>query len=131
LADYRDHYAEIRATGAEVVAISVDPPEKSQALRAHLSLPFMILCDTEHRVVSDWGVYNSREKSGIAKPAVFIIGPGRVVRCATVDSVVRRVPAAEIVSLLQSSAKAQPTRRRAYNPRWSDWKTAIRNLIRR
>ena len=131
MADYREHYAEIRVAGADVVAISVDSPEKSQVLRIYFSLPFMILCDTEHRVVRDWGIYNSREKGGIAEPAVFIIDPGQVVRYATVDSVVSRVSATEIVSLLQSSSRAQPARRRAYKPRWSEWKTAIRNLIHR
>ena len=131
MADYREHYAGIRASGADVVAISVDSPEKSQALRTYLSLPFMILCDTERRVIRDWGIYNSPEKGGIAQPAVFIIDPGQMVRYATVDSVVRRMPATGIVSLLQSSSRAQPVRRSAYKPRWSDWKTAIRNLIHR
>jgi peroxiredoxin Q/BCP len=131
LADYREHYQEIRSAGASVVAVSVDAPDESEALRVHLSLPFPILCDTERRVVRDWGIYNSREKGGIAKPAVFIIDPGQVVRYATVDAVVRRVPAAEIISLLQNAAKAQPVRRRLYVPLFSDWISAIRNLIQR
>jgi peroxiredoxin len=131
LADYREHYLEIRSAGASVVAVSVDAPDKSEALRVHLSLPFPILCDTERSVVRDWGIYNSGEKGGIAKPAVFIIDPSHVVRYASVDGVVRRVPAAEIVSLLQSAAEAQPVRRRVHVPLFSDWKSAIRNIIRR
>lgn len=105
MADYREHYREIRSAGASVVAVSVDAPGKAAALRVDLSLPFPILCDTEHRVVRDWGIYNSEEKGGIAKPAVFIIDPSHVVRYAAVDSVVRRVPATEIVSLLQMPPK--------------------------
>jgi len=131
LADYRDHDLEIRSAGASVVAVSVDAPDESEALRAQLSLPFPILCDTERRVVRDWGIYNSGEKGGIAKPAVFLIDSSRVVRYAAVDTVVRRVPAAEIVSLLQSSAERQPVRRRVYFPRFFEWKSAIRNIIRR
>jgi peroxiredoxin len=131
LADYREHYLEIRSAGASVVAVSVDAPDESEALRAHLSLHFPILCDTERRVVRDWGIYNSGEKGGIAKPAVFIIDPSQVVRYAAVDGVVRRVPAAEIVSLLQNATKAQPVRRRLYVPLFSDWISAIRNLIQR
>jgi hypothetical protein len=69
LADYREHYVEIRAAGASVVAVSVDAPDKSEALGVHLSLPFPIVCDTEHRVVRDWGIYNGK---GSAIPiAVF------------------------------------------------------------
>jgi peroxiredoxin len=131
LADYREHYLEIQSAGASVVAVSVDAPSQSESLRAHLSLRFPILCDTERRVVRDWNIYNSREKGGIAKPAVFIIDPSQVVRYATVDTVVRRVPAAEIVSLLQNAGQAQPVQRRLYVPLFSDWISAIRNIIRR
>jgi peroxiredoxin len=132
LADYREHYQEIRSAGACVVAVSVDLPDKSEALRGHLSLPFPILCDTEHRVVREWDIYNSGEKGGIAKPAVFIIDPNRVVRFASVDTVVRRVSAAEIVSQLQHvAAEAEPVRRRVHIPQLSDWISAIRNIIQR
>ena len=109
----------------------MDIPEVSEALRTSLSLPFPILCDTEHRVVRDWDIYNSQEKGGIAKPAVFVIDSGRVVRFASVDAVAKRVPAAEIVSLLRSAEKARPVRRRVYIPRFSDWIKGIRNIIRR
>ncbi len=119
---------EIRSAGASVVAVSVDAPEESEALRVHLSLPFAILCDTERHVVRDWGIYNSGERGGIAKPAVFIIDSSQVVRYAAVDTVVRRVPAAEIVSLLQTTAEGQPVRRRVHVPRFSEWKSAIRNI---
>jgi peroxiredoxin len=131
LAEYREHYQEIRSAGASVVAVSVDAPEKSEALRVYLSLPFPILCDTEHRVVQDWGIYNAGEKGGIAKPAVFIIDPSHMVRYASVDGVVRRVPAAEIVSLLQNAGVGEPVRRKIHVPLFSEMKSAIRNLIRR
>jgi peroxiredoxin len=131
LVDYREHYLEIRSAGACIVAVSVDAPDESEALRVHLSLPFPILCDTERRVVRDWDIYNSGEKGGIAKPAVFIIDSSRVVRYAAVDTVVRRVPAAEIVSLLQNAAEGQPVRRRVHVPRFSEWKSAIRNIVQR
>jgi peroxiredoxin len=131
LADYREHYQEIRSAGASVVAVSVDAPDKSEALRLDLSLPFPILCDTERRVVKDWGIYNSGEKGGIAKPAVFIIDSTLVVRYAAVDTVVRRVPAVEIVSVLLNAAEGQPVRRRVHVPLFSEWKSALRKLIQR
>ena len=82
-------------------------------------------------MVRDWGIYNSREKGGIAKPAVFIIDPNHVVSYASVDAVVRRVPAAEIVFLLQNAVNAQPVRRRVHVPLLSEWISAIRNSIQR
>ena len=131
MADYREHYLEIQAAAASVVAVSVDAPESSEAVRAHLSLPFPILCDTERRVVRHWDIYNSREKGGIAKPAVFVIDQDRVVRYAAVDTVVKRVTATEIVRLLQAVPDAPLVRRRVLVPLLSNWLSAIRNGIRR
>lgn len=130
MADYRDHYPEIRAAGATVVAVSVDAPKISEVLRVQLALPFPILCDTERRVVRDWDIYNAREKSGIAKPAVFVIESNRVVRYVSVDSVATRVQAAEIVYFLQNAAPAVAIRRKVYVPRLHEWIEAIRTIIR-
>jgi peroxiredoxin Q/BCP len=130
LADYRDHYEEIRAAGAEVAAVSVDPPEKSQALRRELRLPFPILCDTERRVAKEWDIYNPREKGGIAKPAVFVIGSDGVVRYSKVDGVARRIPPSEIVRIL-SGSEGPPPRGRTYIPHIGEFYSAIRRLLRR
>ena len=123
MADYREHYGEIRATGASVAAISVDPPEKSDAVRQELQLPFPILCDTERRVVQQWDIYNAREKGGIAKPAIFIIDRDRSVRYHSIDTKSVRVPASEIVRI-------PPARRKLYFPRLADFIRAIRNATR-
>jgi peroxiredoxin Q/BCP len=131
LADYRDHYAQLRAAGASVVAVSVDPPEESEALRIQLSLPFPILCDTQRQLVREWHIYNPRERGGIAKPAVFIIDAGGVVQYAAVDNVTTRVPAAEIVRLLQTSEEMPSLRRKLYIPLFSDWLRALRNQFHR
>ncbi len=128
--DYREHYQEIRATGARVVAVSVDAPDKSEVLRHELGLPFPILCDTERRVIREWNIYNPRERGGIAKPAVFVLGRDRTVRFGSVDAVATRVPASEIVHILQAVAERHPVRRKVYIPRLAEWFRAIRNLRR-
>ena len=130
MADYRNHYEEIRAAGAEIVAVSVDPPEKSEAVRVQLGLPFAILCDTDRRVVQEWNIYNRAEKGGIAIPAIFIIGADRIVRQASVDSVAGRVPALEILRALRDGAESRPIRRRYNFPAPSDWARSARNAIR-
>jgi peroxiredoxin len=131
LADYRDHYAEIRAAGASVGAVSVDPPATSEALRRELRLPFPVLCDTERRLIQDWDIYNPREKGGIAKPAVFVIDRDRTVRHSEIDHVVTRVPASEILRILGAAAAGQPIRRKMYVPHVRDFIRAIRNMTRR
>ncbi len=113
-----------------MVAVSVDPAQKSEALRLELHLPFPILCDTERRIIQEWDIYNARERGGIAKPAVFVIDPDRVVRYGTVDAVVTRVPASEIVRVLQTTTEAQPLRRRVHIPQFAHLFRAIRNAIR-
>jgi len=129
LVDYREHYQEIRATGASIVAVSVDAPDKSEVLRHELRLPFSILCDVERRVVREWSIYNPRERGGIAKPAVFVIERDRTVRYGSVDAVTTRVPASEIVRVLQA-VEGQPVRRKVYVPRLAEWFRAIRNMRR-
>jgi peroxiredoxin len=128
LADYRDHNEAIRAAGASMAAVSVDPPAKSEALRRELRLPFPILCDTERRVIQNWDIYNPSEKGGIAKPAVFVIDRDRTVRYSRVDTVTTRVPPSEIVRIL--GAEEQPVRRKIYIPRPSDFLRAIRSKTR-
>lgn len=113
-----------------MTALSVDGPQKSQSVREQLGLSFAILCDTERVVVRQWGVYNTREKGGIAKPAVFILDPGRVVRYVSVDEVASRVPASEIVRALSERDRISAPSRRAVIPRPGNFLSATRNSIR-
>jgi peroxiredoxin len=131
LADYRKHYEKIRAAGASVVAVSVDPPERADSMRRELHLPFTILCDTDRRVVRDWDIYNSRERGGIAKPSVFLIDRDRSVRYVSVDGIATRVPASEIIRLLQSVVEAPTARRKLYIPTPTDMFRAVRSSLRR
>ena len=111
-----------------MVAISVDGAEKSQAVRDQLGLHFPILCDTDRVVVRQWGVYNARGKGGVAKPAVFILNPDRVVRYVSVDEVASRVPASEIVRMLGGGTETAP-QRRSLIPRPANFFSAVRNSI--
>jgi peroxiredoxin len=94
-------------------------------------LPFPILCDTEHRVIEQWNILNLRERGGIAKPAVFVIDPGRTIRFAATDQTARRVPAIEIADLVEESSTTQVAKRRIHVPLFSQWMKAIRNRMRR
>ncbi len=130
MADYRDVYPGLRAAGASVAAVSVDAPEKSEVVRRGLGLPFPILSDTERRVVREWGILNAREKGGIAKPAVFILAPGRFVRFVSVDEVESRVPAAEILRRVSQQDAGASARRKMIFPSPATWFRAVRNMIR-
>jgi peroxiredoxin len=131
LADYRDHYDEIRAAGADVVAISVDRPEQSERLRRELGLPFAILSDADRCVVKEWDTLNRREHGGIAKPSVFVIATGRNVLFSSVDSVRSRIGASEVAQMLRAHTFEHATHRRAYTPRFNDITLALRNMFGR
>jgi peroxiredoxin len=132
LAEYRDRYDQIRQTGTNFAALSVDEPERSEAVRQQLQLPFPILCDTGRKVVTEWGLLNPREKGGIARPAVFVIGRDMRVLFASMDNDATRVPTDTLVSFLLSGAPSgSPTARRSLVvPRLTDWFRAIRNAFR-
>jgi peroxiredoxin len=130
LVEYRDLYRWFRTTGANVVAVSVDAPEKSESLRRELQIPFPILSDRQRRLVREWDVFNPREKGGIAKPAVFILAPDRTVRFVSVDEVASRVPAAEISQRLSQQDSGVGARRRTLFPGITTFLRAIRNAMR-
>jgi peroxiredoxin len=130
LADYRDHYEAMRIAGANLAAVSVDAPEKSEAVRRELRLPFPILSDAERRVVQEWDIYNPHEKGGIARPAVFILAPDRTVRFVSVDEIVSRVPAAEILRRLRAPADTTPAIRKRLIPGPIEFFRATGNAIR-
>ncbi len=131
MADYRDHYPEIRAGGADVVAVSVDRPEQSERLRRELALPFTILSDADRRVVKEWDIFNPREHGGIAKPAIFVIEADRSVAFASVDSVRKRVPAAKIAEMLHTRSFDGGAQRASNAPRLHDFMRALRNTFSR
>ncbi len=130
MAEYRDAYESLRAAGANLVAVSVDTPEKSEAVRRDWQLAFPILSDRQRRVVQEWDIYNAREKGGIAKPAVFILRPDLTVRFVSVDQVASRVPAAEILRLLRDEDGGPAAKRKNIMPGPATFLRALRSAFR-
>ncbi len=130
MAEYRDAYESLRAAGANLVAVSVDTPEKSEAVQRDWQLAFPILSDRQRRVVQEWDIYNAREKGGIAKPAVFILRPDLTVRFVSVDQVASRVPAAEILRLLRDEDGGPAAKRKNIMPGPATFLRALRSAFR-
>jgi peroxiredoxin len=130
LTEYRDLYPALRATGANMAAISVDAPAKSESVRRDLDLPFPILSDFQRKVVQQWDIYNAREKGGIAKPAVFILDTDRTVRFGSVDQVASRVPASEILRQLSQQFPNSSAARKTRIPGPGVFLRALRNAFR-
>lgn len=71
-------YEKFKAAGADILAISVDPPEKSRDFANKLKVPFPVLSDVDHKTIDAYGVLNPQRP--IAKPAVFIVDKKGIVR---------------------------------------------------
>ena len=118
MADYAKLYEDFRKAGAEIVAISVDPPDRSAGMRKDLAIPFPLLSDSSRATIIEWGVLNPNEKGGIAIPSTFLIDRDRKVRFASVEEMMMRIePRAmlEVVLALPSGSVNAP-RARGVNP---------------
>ncbi len=67
----RDAQADLAKSGAAVVGISPDPPEKQKKFDAKHHLNFPLLSDTDHAVARAYGVWG--EKSMYGKKVMGII----------------------------------------------------------
>ena len=73
---------EIKALGAEVLAVSADAPQESRKMAESAELEFSLLSDSEGKALDAFGLRHpggSIDGGDIARPAVFIIDrEGRV-----------------------------------------------------
>ena len=101
MADYSEHLEDLRAAGAELVAISVDDAARAESVRQELGIKFPLLCDSSREVVKKYGLLNSGEKGGIALPASFVIDRERVVRFRALEAVASRVSVDQLLELVR------------------------------
>lgn len=75
--------AALQEQGGRLLAIAVDPPEKARQVVEDNGLDFSVLCDTERKVIGDYGLVHKGggpNKTDIALPAhILVDADGRVV----------------------------------------------------
>lgn len=133
MAEFRDRFAELSSFGFGLVALSVDEPQRSHALVAQLELPFSLLCDAEREVVRAYGLFNEKEKGGIAYPATFVLDRDRTVRFRSLDRTASRVDLDELFAFLRRGIDSEPPaapKRSRIVPGFRDFIRVIRNSIR-
>ena len=118
MADYAKLFQDFRAAGAEVVAISVDPLDRSAGLRKDLAIPFPLLSDRNRATIIEWGVLNAGEKGGIAIPATFLIDRERKVLLAKVEDMMMRIEPSAMLDFIRAMPAGAPAvpRARGVNP---------------
>jgi peroxiredoxin len=127
LADYGHLVNDFTSDGVQLAALSVDEPERSQDLRARLGLPYPLLTDPGRDVIRSWGLYNPKEAGGIARPATYLLGPGRRVLFRSLDEFAARAQAAEMLAYLREG-KEPPSRR--IKPRLGDFVGSLAGIVR-
>lgn len=68
---FRDNFPKIQADNAVVFGISADTPEDQLKWKQKQNLPYDLLCDVDHKVLEQWGVWG--EKSMYGKTYMGII----------------------------------------------------------
>jgi peroxiredoxin len=95
--ELQSHQADFTARAIRVVAISVDPVDKSQGFARDLGLSFALLSDPEMKAIRAYGVAD--ESNGIAWPAEFLIEKGgRIVWRGTAKAVAERPSTTDVLS---------------------------------
>jgi peroxiredoxin len=133
LAEYRDRQGELRSLGLGLAAISVDAPERSRALAEQLGLGFPLLSDTAREVVRAYGVFNRKEKGGIAYPATFVLDRQRTVRFRSLDRTASRVDLDQLFAFLRGGLDGSPLtspKRCAVVPSLRDFARVTKNALR-
>jgi peroxiredoxin len=130
LAEYARRYDELTSLGFGLAAVSVDAIERSRALAEQLQLPFRLLCDPSRDVVRAFGVFNEKEKGGIAYPSTFVLDRDRIVRFRSLDRTAARVDLDALFEFLRGgSAPTEPPRKRVA-PGIGGFARAIKNMLR-
>jgi peroxiredoxin len=77
------YYGRIEEQGVELYAVSVDPPETSEALRRRLECDFTFLSDREGKVLDLLGIRHRGGNPGggdVAYPAQILVDKDGIVR---------------------------------------------------
>lgn len=97
----------MKALGGRLVAISVDPPEKSREVIRRNALPFAILSDADATVIRNYGVVHTgggERGEDIAIPALFLVDrDGRIVWRRVAVRIQDRPDPQEIIAVIRSN----------------------------
>ncbi len=82
---FRDLWKDIQKTGAVVLGVSPDDPEKHQKFIAKYKLPFTLLCDPDKKMMTKYGAYGEKmmygkKTMGVIRSTVWVGSNGKVVK---------------------------------------------------
>ena len=100
----RDNYQSLLDAGYQVIGVSVDSADSHKKFIAKNSLPFPLITDTDHKLVTEFGVWGEKSMYGRKYMGTFrttfIISPsGEVTRIITPKQVKTKDHAAQILAV--------------------------------
>ena len=103
-----------------MAGISTDPLYSTALLQAEMFIPFDLLSDLDRRMLQEWDLLNTKERDGIAVPAVFAIGTGRTVLARSVDTMMHQIHPLEFLKTAESETRRPGRRlRKRHRLTWS------------
>ncbi len=98
--DLRDNYECFKSMGYEILGISMDTEKKHSKFIKKFSLPFSLLSDPEHKIISDYGVWGEkmlfgRKYMGIIR-TTFVINEKGIIE-QIIDKVEAKNHSAQII----------------------------------
>ena len=102
---------ELSQLGVKLVAVSVDPPERSRALAERLRLPYPILSDASGDLIGPLGLWHRGGGPGgsdIALPAQVLIDRNHRVRWKhTAERIHDRLPADRVLATVRAAIASE------------------------
>jgi thioredoxin-dependent peroxiredoxin len=80
---FRDDWEALQKRNVVVIGISPDGPEAHRKFAEKYKLPFLLLCDTERKVMTDYGAYGEKimygkKVQGVIRSTVWVGPDGKV-----------------------------------------------------
>jgi len=60
----RDHFSQLQKKGIEIVGVSPDDMPKHKRFEERNALPFILIADTEHKILEKYGVWGEKQMFG-------------------------------------------------------------------
>jgi peroxiredoxin Q/BCP len=103
---FRDAYSQLKKTGAVILGISADSPEKQKKFQEKFHLPFPLLADTDKKICNAFGVIKDKSMYGRIFKGIsrmtFVIGPDGKIQ-HIFDKVKAAGHAEEVLAYLKSA----------------------------
>lgn len=85
-----------------MITVSTDSADALEAYRVKSGLPFMMLSDSEKKLIEEYDLLNESERGGIAVPAIIVVDRAGTVRYSHIQGQYIRIRNKKLLKDLES-----------------------------